>query len=128
MTTKTIEPCLGIPVRYDEKHRSIVDSRGVWRWKEIVVGPDFFRFPPAEQAALLLHEAGHVKLQHLEKRLLCLFTPWRIPALCRAQEFEADAFVRSIGYARQLAGAFSRLQSTPSPLYPPLSERLQRLI
>lgn len=59
--------CLGIPVRYDPSSRVIVDSRGMWRWKEIVIGPGFLSFPPREQGALLLHEAGHCKCNHIAR-------------------------------------------------------------
>jgi hypothetical protein len=128
-TTKTIEPCLGIPVRFSPAARVICDSRGIWRWKEIVVGPDFFRFPPAEQQALLLHEAGHCLRFHVERRILAILTrPWAVAGLCRAQEYEADNFVRSAGRGLALASAFSRLRSAPGPFHPPLSERISRLI
>ncbi len=71
--------CLGIPVRYDARSKAIVDSRGFWRWKEIVVGPGFFAFPPREQGALLLHEAGHCKCNHVLKlALFILRSPRRI--------------------------------------------------
>jgi hypothetical protein len=123
-----IEPCLGIPVRYDPAARAICDSRGLGRWQEIVIGPQFLRFPPAEQQAMLLHEAGHCKMLHVKRRLFALLTPWKLRAICREQEFEADRFVRAIGYGAELARAFSRMREQESPLHPPLTERIQRLI
>lgn len=65
----TTNSCLGIPVRYDLGLKVLVDSRGIWRWKEIVVGPGFFMFPPREQQAMLLHEVGHCKMNHVAKLL-----------------------------------------------------------
>jgi Zn-dependent protease with chaperone function len=128
-----IDACLGIKVRYDGKARIISDSRGIWRWKEIVVGPDFLRFPPAEQQALLLHEVAHCKLRHLEKRLqklwLLLWRPSRLFALCKEQEFEADRFVAAMGFGHTLAQAFGRIQSSGAdPLHPTLQERIERLV
>lgn len=127
-TTRTSEPFLGIPVRYDENLKSICESRGVFRWKEIVVGPDFARFPAGEQAALLTHEAGHCKRFHVERRLLALLTPWRLKRLCIEQEFEADRFARAMGFGPLLASAFARLAPAKQVLHPPRHERIMRLI
>lgn len=69
LKTTATSNCLGVPVRYDPQQRRLVDSRGVWRWKEIVVGPSFFQFPPREQQALLLHEVGHCRLNHVARLL-----------------------------------------------------------
>lgn len=110
----------------------ICNSRGIGRWKEIVVGPIFQAFPERERAALLLHEAGHCKLRHLEKRLaklwLLVWAPRRLAALCRQQEFEADRFVAGCGYGADLARAFSRLKAADSLYHPPMIERIARLI
>ena len=125
---------MGIPVRYEPTLGPICDSR----LKEIVVGPSFLRFPPAEQQALLLHEVGHCKLQHIKQRVaVMLICPWKLAALCREQEFEADRFVRTHGLGGALACALSRL-SVGEPrnwieravrrLHPPLNDRVARLI
>lgn len=123
--------CLGIPVCYLSDFNGISDSRGLWRWKKIVVGPTFTRFPPREQAAMLLHEVGHCKLYHLEKRLLrlwrLLWHPSQLAAYCMQQEFEADRFVSGCGYGADLARAFSRLTEGNAALHPPLSLRIERL-
>lgn len=119
---------LGIPVRFDARLRVISDSRGLWRWKEIVIGPAFTGFPPREQQAILLHEAGHCKLRHLEARLSAmLFAPWTLFALCRTQEFAADRFAAECGYGPDLARAFLRVKAPDFPLHPPLPERIERL-
>lgn len=123
--------CLGIPVRFDPRMRGISNSRGVGRWKAIFVGSAFGQFPPREQAAILLHEAGHCKLRHLEQRLKRLhwafWKPHVLAAFCAAQEFEADRFAAGCGYGADLARAFSRLQGTDTPLHPPMAERIARL-
>ena len=126
-----IAPCLGIPVRFDAKYTGILDSRGLWRWKKIFVGPAFLAFPPREQQALLLHEVGHCKLKHLEKRLrslwLLFWRPRALAVLCRAQELEADRFAAACGYGAELAEAFRRMKHVDSPLHPHISERIARL-
>ncbi len=123
--------CLGIPVHYSERLRVICESRGIWRWKKIVVGPDFTQFPPREKMAFLLHEAGHCKLHHVEKRLLnlwwLLIWPRRLVRLCVEQEHQADLFVKNCGYGADLARAFSRLVEMEKTLHPPIKERIARL-
>ena len=127
-----IDPVLGIEVVFDEGLANICDSRGIFRWKKIVVGPTFLSFPPREQQALLLHEVGHCKLKHLEKRLarlwLLFWSPRRLAEMCIEQEFEADRFVAAIGLGGALAQAFGRIKATPDPFHPPVTERIARLI
>lgn len=123
--------CLGIRVRYKPEFKGISDSRGVWRWKSIVVGPVFTAFPSREQAAILLHEVGHCKLRHLEKRLArvwwLFWKPRKLAAYCAGQEFEADRYAAALGYGPDLARAFARLRSVDTPLHPPVAERINRL-
>lgn len=127
-----LHPVQGIPVRYDEKFAGISDSRGLWRWKRIYIGPAFLHFPPREQVALLLHEVAHCKLYHLEKRLariwLALFGTQELFDYCQAQEYEADRYVLMCGYGVELAQAFLRVNERPDPLHPPRSERIARLV
>lgn len=126
-----MDSCLGVPVVFDEKYLGISDSRGLWKWKKIVVGRYFLVFPPREQQAILLHEVGHCKLFHLEKRILALwrliFCPADLLTVCVEQEYEADRFVRGCGYGPDLARAFGRMRETPDPLHPPVAERVSRL-
>lgn len=127
----TTNKCLGIPLLYDDSLRTISESRGLWRWKKIFVGPALLAFPPREQQAIVLHEAGHCKLNHIEKRILALwriFRPSLLALLCIEQEFEADRFVKGCGYGQDLAHAFMRLSPTSDPLHPPLEERISRLL
>lgn len=132
MTKQKIEKCLGIEVRFDPKARVVSDSRGLWRWKKIVVGPDFLRLPPAEQQAILVHEVGHCKMRHLEKRIaslwLLLWSPTRLIQLCHEQEFQADRYAAGCGYGSALAQALGRFHSTGSGFWhPALAERIARL-
>ena len=124
--------CLGIPIRYDPSAKMISDSRGLWPFKKIVVGPALRAFPEREQQAILLHEVGHCKMFHLEKRLLrvvtSLFRPRLIAAYCQAQEFAADQFAAGCGYGMELASAFTRIKSNGDPLHPRLDARIARLI
>ena len=134
MMMKKIEiaPCHGVPVVFDPRQRTISEARGIWRWKKIFVGPQFLGFDDREQQALLLHELGHCKLRHLEKRLLRLWLiviPSRLRALCVEQEFEADLFAARCGFGPALAGVFMRLRAhDDSPLHPELQSRIERLL
>ncbi len=144
---------MGIPVRDDAQMQSvaitldrsrwwwpwrfakfpgIVETRGIFRWKCVVVGPSFFRFPPREQQAILLHEVGHVKLNHVEKRLLRIWQivllPFAFARFCVAQEFQADYFAAECGYAIDLASALSRMRpDARAALHPAVGERIARL-
>lgn len=123
--------CHGVRVRYDPQFIGISDSRGIWPLKRIFIGPTFLNFPPREQMALLLHEVGHCKLYHLEKRiarLWLLLRPKLLFAFCIEQEYEADRFVWRCGYAVELAQAFTRIRVVNSPLHPPVAERIARLL
>lgn len=126
---------LGIPVRQDANplyfwgaRKPICDSQGIWPFKRIVVRPDFHRFPPREQQAILMHEAAHCLAFHSEKRLLRLVLwPFGIAAYCREQEFIADRFVKECGFGADLARAFSRLSGDAGPFHPSTAERIERL-
>lgn len=124
--------CLGVPVIYKPALKAISESRGLWPFKRIVVGPTLRAFPEREQQAILLHEVGHCKMFHLEKRILqaftALFRPSLILAYCHAQEFAADEFVAGCGYGMDLARAFSRINPTDSPWHPRRDHRIARLI
>lgn len=138
--------CLGIPVVYDPDlkviHRSrglkrvvvgISESRGLWPFKRIIVGPGLRAFPEREQAAILLHEAGHCKMFHLEKRILRAFTAFFRPSLilayCRAQELSADEFAARCGYALDLARVFERLSTYEGGIWhPSANDRIARLL
>lgn len=110
----------------------IVETRGLFRWKHIVVGKTLYGFPPREAQAILLHEAGHVRLNHVEKRLLrswkIILWPAGFARLCVMQEFQADNFAANCGYAVELASAFSRMKiDDSSSLHPSVADRLARL-
>lgn len=132
-----------------------VDSRGLGRWQEIVIGPKFFALPPREQGAFLLHEAGHCKLGHIRKLYWFIFrNPVRaykflrclpgsktqevffsrvadalpeVAAYRKLQEFQADRFAAECGYGHDLARAFSRISFDGGPFHPSQAERVLRL-
>lgn len=122
---------MGVPVRYDPKAKFISESRGIGRWKKIVVGPALLEFPERERQAIRLHEVAHCKMFHVERRIgklwMLLCCPAQLRQLCIDQEHAADAFVRSCGYGLDLARAFSRLDVESHFLHPPVTERIARL-
>lgn len=127
-----LPPCLGVRVTYSEKQRVIADSRGLGRFRRVVVGPAFFLFPPREQQAILLHEVAHCKMKHLEQRMRSLWMvfvrPLKLRDLCIEQEHAADRFVAGCGFGPDLARAFGRLRKTRALLHPPVADRITRLL
>jgi Zn-dependent protease with chaperone function len=145
--------CLGIPVHYEPGFKNfsisldakrwwwpwkmievpgICETRGFFGNKRIVVSEIFLRFPSREKMAILLHEAGHVKLRHPEQRLWgawkIILMPLAFARLCISQEYQADSFAAHCGYGSDLARALSRLQTDPKAcLHPVASERCKRL-
>jgi len=127
MKTK-LSPVLGIPVLYDDRQQGFTHCRGYLRWKKIVVGRGFMLLNPREKTALILHEVAHAKMFHAEMRVLCaIATPWRLKAIGREQEFQADDYARASGYGRDLALFFSRIREEASFWHPPKKERIERL-
>lgn len=124
--------CMGIPVRYDPNAKIISDSRGIWPFKRIMIGPTFFNFDEREKQAILLHEAGHCLLFHLEKRIahlwLLLWSPADLARYCEAQEYQADRFVSECRYGVDLARAFSKISEDGGALHPGTHSRIARLL
>jgi len=123
--------CLGIPIRYDPNAKVISDSRGIWPFKRVVIGPAIRNFTNDEAQAILMHELGHCKLFHLEKRLLRLwmiFRPKRLAAYCKKQEHQADYFVVQLGRGRELVSVLQKTQSSGGPIHPDYASRIERLL
>lgn len=145
--------CLGIPIVFEPGLKTvsitltnswwwpwkfmvapgIVETRGLWRWKKIVVGRAFEGFPVREREAILLHEVAHAKLNHIEKRLLVawqiVFAPRRFAQLCVEQEFQADYFAAECGRGVDLASALSRMKTDArASLHPAVGDRVARLL
>lgn len=134
--------CMGVPVEFDPDLPYISDSRGLFRWKRIVVGKSFFALTSREKQAVLAHEAGHCKLKHLEKRILRLWLlvmPKRLLAYCHRQEYEADQFSKACGFGEAMVsllekvalvqsdGNAAQTQLVGSLYHPPLQSRIERL-
>lgn len=126
-----VAPVLGVPVGFKRRLTNISEARGIWPWKKIVVGPQFFDLEARCQGAILLHEAAHAKLFHLEKRIgYALLNFWRPAAIgryCKMQEFQADAFAAGCGYGRDLALVFARFPAAGGDFHPSPEERIERL-
>ncbi len=123
--------CWDVPVFYDPKLEHFADSRGIGPFKKIVVGPSFSQLAPPEQAAVVLHEVGHCKLRHLEKRLLVawmflLWPPYMV-RLCHEHEYEADAYAAKQGFGGYLISLFERLEGAKPFWHPSAASRIERL-
>lgn len=132
--------CLGVAVYFDAKLTdNYALASGIGRWARVRIGTPLAQLPPREQQAVLMHEIGHVKLRHMEKRLLNL---WRIfwpPSLlryCRNQEFEADRFAADYGYRVEMMQSIMRIERAlklekrhedAGHWHPSLKERIARL-
>lgn len=122
---------LGIPVRVDIHTRQMAQAHGVWPFKHIVVGENWFYLNKREKMAVLLHEACHCKRLHMEKRLMAL--PMLIinvgfnVRLTQRQEHEADEFAAKQGYGVELLSALRKFKGKPSIFYPSLDERCNRV-
>lgn len=93
----------------------------------VVTGRFFDRFEPAEKAAILAHEEGHIYHRHAWMRFKWIFTGnWKhLLYKCRLQEFEADAFAVNLGHAAGLM-AFLQLSRAPEgPLHPSSDDRIE---
>lgn len=124
--------CCGYPVRLDEASPHIAEARGFWPFQWIAVNALWFRAGAREQWALLLHEAGHCRGWHHEKRwLIALFAPFAwAQAIAHRQEYEADQFAKQGGYGIDLARFIMRPHAAPVfpfIFHPPREERVRRL-
>lgn len=128
---------LGVPVVFRQYHLweryfsiyPVCYAAGIWPFKRVVVCPMFFALVPAQRFAVLMHEVGHVKLRHFEKRLLAVWSRG-IVEFCRRQEFEADAFAAAHGQRDALIAFLSRgsVHEPASMLHPAPMERIKRLM
>ena len=158
MPRRASPPCLypdqihGIAVRWS-RDVEYACARGLFFWKEILVGPAFCRLPERIRMAILMHEAGHCKRHHLEIRLLTLpMLAWvffrsqvihpemsieqiltRVgiesaffKRLYSRQEIEADAYAAAHGYSDDLIDFLVTTRS--GGLYPSTAERIEALL
>ena len=92
-------------IHFDPEYGGYAYIKGLWLWRRIYVGHRFVSLPDREQMAVILHEVGHCRLWHIERRLPRLLVFGRIAcaAYLQRQELEADAYVASRGYGADLA-------------------------
>lgn len=119
-------------VKIDPELDTMALARGVWPFKRIHVHPEWTSLPPGEQYAILLHEAGHCLLLHLERRLLMLPVFWTKWAERRAEnhEHEADAFCVLEGYGVHLRCFLARRDRgdhATGYFHPPVKERMANI-
>lgn len=114
---------MDIPVFGRLEMNNAAEAKYIWPFKRIVVGPLFFRLDAKSRHAILLHEAGHCKKFHFEKRILTILsTFWMmvypvfwyervLKKQAMQHEFEADAFAAEHGDTQILCDALNKLQS-----------------
>lgn len=123
--------CMGYRVIYLARLRAFCVSVGAGRFSAIFIGPQMRFLPPRMQAALLVHEVGHLRLGHLWKRIrklwLVFYKPAAVFDVCREQEYEADMFAAQQGYAPELVNFFSLVKAEDDPFHPPPAMRIYRL-
>lgn len=71
----------GIPVHVDMHQRQHACAVGVWPFKKIVVGENFFYLQSGERQAVLMHEVGHSMRFHAERRIGLFFLSLLSPLL-----------------------------------------------
>lgn len=127
---KKPDSIMGITVRFSRRVE-VAQARGIWPFKRIVVGHQWYWLSERERMAVLLHEVGHCKLFHMEKRVAMLWVlltrPELAKAVCREQEMEADEFAVSRGYGVELRAFVCRSHAEQGPFYPDRKERLRNL-
>lgn len=110
-------------------HAAAAEARGILWWKRIEITPKFFRLSGAQQQAVLLHEAGHLKRRHNEKRIL--LAPFcKIPFFRRIawrHEMEADELAVRTGYGRELAAYLASNYAGDGEFYPPFLTRIANI-
>jgi Zn-dependent protease with chaperone function len=149
---KRLLDLMDIPVFLDSDATVLARAAGVGPWKKILVSPAWEALPNAEKSAVLVHEVGHCKAFHMEKRIAMLILtalpvlavlPWPfiVAALtsiavweftcyqARTHELEADRFAAQAGYAGGLVTYLMRAPevSDAEDFYPTNAERIAAL-
>lgn len=112
--------CLGIPVRYDASEDGVASCSGIWPGYWINVGPGWLGLPQRQKDAVLMHEAAHVRLWHIEIRMLLLPLSWMsfVQRIMDRQEEAADRFVVEQGLGVELLEVLSKHLDDDRRLYP----------
>jgi beta-lactamase regulating signal transducer with metallopeptidase domain len=102
-------------------------------WRSIVVSGAFLMLDEDVQSAIILHELAHLKKKHALKRVFWILTgKWfsipKLLAAAREQEFEADDYVGTMGYAKALMRFLVTHKSPDGGFHPKPSERIARLL
>lgn len=121
----------GVPVVYDEHSPELAHAAGVWPFKRIVVGPEWFALEAEEQAAILMHEVYHCRALHMEVRWLLFPFCWTRFAreIGKRQEFAADRYAAREGYQHELVMFLARHGRGPtSPFHPSTWDRIDSLL
>jgi len=122
---------LGYRIDFDPEMPRVAEARGIWPFKRIVVGRQWYALPDHERAAVLMHEAAHCRRAHFEKRLvalpLFLLSPSFVKRMAREQEIEADRFAARAGFGAGLIAFLRRFDERESIFYPSHDERVRAL-
>lgn len=123
----------GYRVKVDLRTRCMAQARGIWPFKRIIIGENYFYLTPREKYGVLLHEAAHCKKFHMEIRLLALplllINPDFNIRLSKEQEHQADEFAAREGYGVELLSAINKIKnhSEAGMFYPTYEARVERV-
>lgn len=113
-------------IKRESKHLAYVT--GILWWKKLYIHTKFTKLSKEMQCAVIAHELGHIKHFHTEQRILCiLFLPFLYVKLCRWQEFQADSFAASLGFADPLRYLLCSLKDVGGLVHPTHRERVKNL-
>lgn len=123
---------LGIKVKLDPSIPGLAKARGIWPFRRIYIGQRWYMLTDRQQMAVLMHEAGHCKMFHLEKRVAMRWlSPIRsswVLKICMEQEFEADEFAAQQGYGLALIEILNELDLVTTPSNSSFGERASRIL
>lgn len=97
-----------VKVFIDMRYQGCAFTYGLWPFKKIIVGRQFFQLSMDERCAVLLHEYGHCKHFHVERQLLGFLFPFGRRDRVIKREQQADDYAANAGFSQPLADALER--------------------
>lgn len=102
-------------------------------WQAVIVTPAFHRLSVMTQLAILMHEEGHLRLNHCKKRLWWalnlrwLWDPKGLSNDLKEQEMSADAYCAAHGLSRYMINYLLKVGDQGNMVRPSSAHRVARL-